>query len=43
MSLLLEDADYEIDQTELLKKISISSEPGQMTTIIGPNLSLIHI
>ena len=37
VSLLLEDADYEIDQTELLKKISISSEPGQMTTIIGPN------
>ena len=37
MSLLLKNANYTINQQELLKNVSITTEPGKLTTIVGAN------
>ena len=37
MSLLLKNANYTIRQRELIKNVSITTEPGSLTTIIGAN------
>ena len=37
MSLLLKNANYTISQKELLININITSEPGKLVTIVGPN------
>ena len=37
MSLLLRNANYTISQKELLKNVSITTEPGRLTTIVGAN------
>ena len=37
MSLVLKNANYTVSQKELLRNVSITSEPGKLTTIVGAN------
>lgn len=37
MSLLLQNATYRIGNKELIKSVTIFSEPGHLTAIVGPN------